>query len=216
MLCRISLSDNEYEIIKPPVGVEASMRPEALRLGKSEKGVYCALVDGSNQMPQLGVWILKKLCDQMEWVLMNQVNLGSILSTYEYQIDGPWVLSDFNYRQRCDKGGEDVVRERMEWDSDNDNVLQAAEGGVAEEYQESIDFLGFHPYKEVVFLSESHKRGVAYHLNTSKVQDLGFLYPADYAEVASLGQFIRQLLGIGPSDRLPPSEMLPNSFAGLQ
>ena len=136
------MSDNEYQIIKPPVGVEASMRPEALRLGKSEKGVYCALVDGSNQMPQLGVWILKKLCDQMEWVLMHQVNLGSILSTYEYQIDGPWVLSD--------KGGEDVVRERLEWDSDNDTVLQAAEGGVAEEYQESIDLVSI-PTRRLCF-----------------------------------------------------------------
>ena len=143
------MSDNEYQIIKPPVGVEASMRPEALRLGKSEKGVYCALVDGSNQMP-LRVWILKKLCDQMEWVLMHQVNLGSILSTYEYQIDGPWVLSDINYRQRCDKGGEDVVRERLEWDSDNDTVLQAAEGGVAEEYQESIDLVSI-PTRRLCF-----------------------------------------------------------------
>jgi hypothetical protein len=96
----------------------------------------------------------------MEWVLMHQANLGPLLARqdYDYQIDGPRILSDIYYRRRCGKGGETVVQDR-----------------VAEDYyDEFIDFLGFHPYKEVVFLSESSTTGVAYHLNSSKVQELGF------------------------------------------
>jgi hypothetical protein len=121
------------------LAVEASTRPEALHLGKSEKGVHCALVDESNQTWQIRVWTLKK-------------------QDYDYQIDGPRILSDIYYRRRCGKGGETVVQDR-----------------VAEDYyDEFIDFLGFHPYKEVVFLSESSTTGVAYHLNSSKVQELGF------------------------------------------
>ncbi|RLN17339.1 hypothetical protein C2845_PM02G03160 [Panicum miliaceum] len=136
----------EANFVMRYLAVEASTRPEALHLGKSEKGVYCALVDESNQTWQIRVWTLKKLCDQMEWVLMHQANLGSLLARqdYDYQIDGPWILSDINYRRRCGKGGETVVQERLEWDSDNDYVVQA-EDRVAEEED----------YKEVVFLSES-------------------------------------------------------------
>lgn len=138
---------------------------------------------------------------------MHQANLGSILANYDYEITGPWILSDINYRRRCGKGGETAVQERLEWDSDNDSVSQA-EVGVAEEYYGFIDFLGFHPYKEVVFLGESHIRGVAYYLNTSRLQELGFLYPTDYADVASLDQLIRQAFPYTPCwmGECPPRE----------
>lgn len=36
--------------------------------------------------------------------------------------------------------------------------------------------LGFHPYKEIVFLSQSTSRGLAYHLKSSTVQEIGNLY----------------------------------------
>nr|TKV92144.1 hypothetical protein SEVIR_9G144500v2 [Setaria viridis] len=205
---RISLSHNEYQIIKLPVGIEVSTKPEALYLGKSEKGVYCALVDDSDQICQLRVWTLKKLCDQMEWVLMHQANLGSILACQKHvrdrQINGPWMLNDINYHQRCGEG-EIVVPEKLEWDSASDNVIQA-EGGV--EYDESIDFLGFHPYKEIVFLSESFRRGVAYHLNSSKVQELGSLYPTNCGQIAGQHQLIRQSFPYTPCwmGECPPSE----------
>ncbi|GJN15457.1 hypothetical protein PR202_gb02375 [Eleusine coracana subsp. coracana] len=42
-------------------------------------------------------------------------------------------------------------------------------------YTQYIRFLGFHPYKEVVFLHHSGDRGIAYHWNCSKVEDLGSL-----------------------------------------
>ena len=44
----------------------------------------------------------------------------------------------------------------------------------------SIYFLGFHPYKEVVFLRLTKLVGVAYHLKSSKVQYLGDMRPKDY------------------------------------
>ena len=40
--------------------------------------------------------------------------------------------------------------------------------------------LGFHPYNDIIFLNLSLDRAVAYHLNTSKVQDLGKVRPDDY------------------------------------
>ena len=43
-----------------------------------------------------------------------------------------------------------------------------------------LEILGFHPCKEIIFLSESITRGLAYHLNSSKVEVLGNLYPAGY------------------------------------
>ncbi|OEL19438.1 hypothetical protein BAE44_0019541 [Dichanthelium oligosanthes] len=39
-----------------------------------------------------------------------------------------------------------------------------------------MNILGFHPYKEVVFLSEAYNV-VAYHLMSSKAQYLGSTYP---------------------------------------
>ncbi|GJM96128.1 hypothetical protein PR202_ga12940 [Eleusine coracana subsp. coracana] len=53
-----------------------------------------------------------------------------------------------------------------------------------------LQILGFHPYKEIVFLSESITRGLAYHLKNSKVQILGNLYPARYDQVSSNEQLI--------------------------
>jgi len=44
----------------------------------------------------------------------------------------------------------------------------------------NVEILGFHPCKEIIFLSESITRGLAYHLNSSKVEVLGNIYPAGY------------------------------------
>ncbi|OEL14535.1 hypothetical protein BAE44_0024445 [Dichanthelium oligosanthes] len=41
-------------------------------------------------------------------------------------------------------------------------------------YPERFSFLGFHPYKEVIF-STTLNVALAYHLNTSKAQFLGIL-----------------------------------------
>jgi hypothetical protein len=50
-----------------------------------------------------------------------------------------------------------------------------------------IDMLGLHPYKEVLFLCESAKTGLAYHLNSSKIECLGDIYPTDYDNYGGYG-----------------------------
>lgn len=42
-------------------------------------------------------------------------------------------------------------------------------------HDDHIRTLGFHPYKEILFLWTNSKRVVAYHLNSSKAQDVGKL-----------------------------------------
>jgi hypothetical protein len=92
-------------------------------------------------------------------------------------------LEDVNYHSYSDRipdyGGQAPPGERFKWDSDDDDVLGAKntiEGG----YKKCVTILGFHPHKEVLFLGESMTRGLAYHMNTSKLQDLGNIYPTRY------------------------------------
>uniref|UniRef100_A0A0E0KH77 Uncharacterized protein n=1 Tax=Oryza punctata TaxID=4537 RepID=A0A0E0KH77_ORYPU len=54
-------------------------------------------------------------------------------------------------------------------------LARSSKGIVDDHYRGFIDLVGFHPYKEVVFLSQSLRRGLAFHLNSSKIQDLGHL-----------------------------------------
>jgi hypothetical protein len=49
-----------------------------------------------------------------------------------------------------------------------------------------FSIIGFHPSKEVIFFSQSEKRGLAYHWNTFKVQDLGDMYPTGYDYFAEM------------------------------
>ena len=187
-------------MIKPPADTQVYLH-NGLYLGKSEKGVYCALVDHLDGSCRLRVWILSESCHQVEWVLSHQVDLKSVLARLKYddqQSDGPWIFQDINYYGNDEEFRNDdgeIEPAEFEWDSDNDNVLQPAEfewdsdndnvvHDGAYPIDEYIDFLGFHPYKEVVFLSESLSRGLAYHLNSSKAQDLGYLYPTNYEETA--------------------------------
>ena len=44
----------------------------------------------------------------------------------------------------------------------------------------NLSILGFHPYKEVIFLNQEMQRGLAYHFNSSKVQNLGSTFPKPY------------------------------------
>ncbi|KAL6637570.1 hypothetical protein ACP70R_025142 [Stipagrostis hirtigluma subsp. patula] len=161
---KISLSNNKYQVIKPPVGIRKDIFSLGY-LGKSKTGVYCACTSDR----QLHVWILKELCGQMEWVMMHQTNLESILACRkpnDGQINRPWILRDINYRRyrrhdEDDSEDEDaVVQEKCEWNSDDDNVLLQAERNVDGYHGYiDIDVLGFHPYKEVVYLNYAHIAG---------------------------------------------------------
>ncbi|CAN6380829.1 unnamed protein product [Urochloa humidicola] len=181
---RISLSDSMYRVIRLPTeGGE-------FYLGKSIKGVYCASLF---QEPQLQIWFLNDECGhETEWVLKHDRDIFPILPNlnYEEQRDGPWNLHEFYYWQHEQQSDEDsdvehnhaIVEEKVgakfEWDSDNDNVVQ--HGGRSNDSY--ILFLGFHPYKEVVFLSDKFDRVLAYNWSSSKLQDLGKLFPKFYID----------------------------------
>jgi hypothetical protein len=103
----------------------------------------------------------------------------------------PWIIQDVNYRKDHDSysyrnihgNRQAPVELKHDWNSDEDNILDTQD--VAEDDNTAyFNFLGFHPYKEAFFLSLSLNRGVAYHWNTSKFQDLGSLYPKEYHNVA--------------------------------
>ncbi|TVT98528.1 hypothetical protein EJB05_56140, partial [Eragrostis curvula] len=195
---RLSLSNDTYLVIKPPPDI-ALWNRQGFYLGKSEKGVYCASI---HERYMLRIWILKESCCKMEWVLTHERSLlewltkhklvseGKYRSKNHPRVRGPWSLQDLNYYydeyNKYDKieaatkefewSSEASVDEEFEWSTDDDhNILNNKYPyGYDPGY---IDILGFHPYKEIIFLSESITRGLAYHLSTSEIQVLGDLYP---------------------------------------
>ncbi|CAL4943323.1 unnamed protein product [Urochloa decumbens] len=154
-IMRLSLSSEKYQLIQPPVAFVEPCRSfdenyaRRLSIGKSEKGVYTVLVDQSRI----------KVC-------------------YQLESHGPWLLQPITSHYYTDP--EEFVEaapEQFEWDSDNDDLLP--DNGNRTGYKTFITFIGFHPYKEVIFLNDSLVRVLAYHLNSSKIQDLGYVYPED-------------------------------------
>ncbi|KAF8703719.1 hypothetical protein HU200_031803 [Digitaria exilis] len=167
---RITLSDDEYQMIKSPV--ESKIVDNGVfYLGKSEKGVYFALLWG-DRWPQFRVWLLNESCGQMEWLLKSDTSLQEVVQNFPFNIDNkysrPWIV---NYVKDVK---EAQVEEESEWDFDNGIVLET-KAKVETDHQETF-FLGFHPYKEIAFFWVSHTRVVSYHLNSSKVQELGILH----------------------------------------
>ncbi|CAM0952819.1 unnamed protein product [Alopecurus aequalis] len=185
---RISVSNCTYKAIEPPVDVGRS--DHLFCLGKSENGVYFASID---KQRRLRVWILKELHGETEWVLKHDNNLDHMLSRgmYDRQVQGPWIIEDINYNSDHSTpiDIEGVVQEdKFEWNSDNENTLNTGLTN-GRHYTGDITILGFHPYKEVIFLNESIRRGLAYHLNSSKIEDLGNIYPTNYS---SLYMYVEQ------------------------
>jgi hypothetical protein len=66
--------------------------------------------------------------------------------------------------------------------SDNENSPDTGHR-VGKRYNGSISMLGFHPFREVAFMNASFMRGLAYHLNTSKLEDVGGIYHKDYSSM---------------------------------
>jgi hypothetical protein len=106
------------------------------------------------------------------------------------KVQGPWLMEDVHYNFWHSTNQTDVEeveeKDTFEWNSDNENTLDTRDG-VRKHYNGGLEFLGFHPFKEVIFLNESVDRALAYHLNSSKIEDLGSIYPKHYV---SMGSFI--------------------------
>ncbi|KAL6653176.1 hypothetical protein ACP70R_012101 [Stipagrostis hirtigluma subsp. patula] len=171
---RFSLSNHKYKVIQMP----ANITDQVPYLGKSEKGVCF----GIPHECKLWVWILNESCGQLEWVLNCKGDLrhyAQHVGIYSGLVDASWTLEEHNTNV-CGTG--DIVKtlpkESSEWDSDNDDTFEVKVG--SEEYLVTrFKILGFHPYKDVVFLAESFTV-VAYHLNNSKIQYLGEAQPEGY------------------------------------
>ena len=123
-------------------------------------------------------------------MLKHDNNLDDMLSSgmYDRQIKGPWIMEDINYSlygSTSPADMEEAEEDTFEWNSDNENTLDTS---LRVRKHNGISILGFHPYKELVFLNECVNRGLAYHLNSSKIEDLGSIYPYHYV---SMGSFIK-------------------------
>lgn len=198
---RISISDGSYQVIHHPIEVYKS-RPYVY-FGKSEKGVYLAslTIDG-----RLSIWVLDESCGQFKWVLEHQNNLKPLLLglNRSKQVYGPWILRDINYHLYSQKfpgewdlydrnydpshfhspNDEAPAENNFEWHSDDDDIVDNQCNSEERNSGDYLTFLGFHPYKEVVFMSSGSMKGFAYHLKSSKLQCLGNLYPKHYKHFA--------------------------------
>ena len=165
-------------MIKSPAGNEDL----AYYLGKCERVVYFGSLSEENMWPRFRAWLLNESCGQMEWVLKNDISLQAVVenftNVYTDRYSTPWIV---NYQDESDwvnyqKDVSEVQPEdESDWDFDSGIVLHETKDKVATGNATML-FLGFHPYKKIAFfLLSRSSRVVSYHLNTSKVQELGIL-----------------------------------------
>ncbi|CAM0954584.1 unnamed protein product [Alopecurus aequalis] len=166
-IIRLSLEENKYRVIRLPPMNEACGGIEP-HLGKSKKGVYYGFVHG---WCKLQMWFLNESNIDTEWNLEREVDLTPSLANFPWRHgDGSWSVQGVNH--------ETPEKEGPEWDSDNEDgtvATTATEVSVPKEFRGDIYILGFHPYKEIVFLHTWSTRVMAYHLNSSMLEDLGCL-----------------------------------------
>jgi hypothetical protein len=77
------------------------------------------------------------------------------------------------HEANCDEDSKGML---VDEDFDSGITLEVEDKVECDYSRRYIHFLGFHPYKEIVFLWVSRARVVAYDLSRSKVQDLGMLH----------------------------------------
>ncbi|WVZ49999.1 hypothetical protein U9M48_001300 [Paspalum notatum var. saurae] len=156
--------------------------------GRSEKGIYLASINGRH----FRVWMLHHHDESSNdddhhhqttgysWIPKHDRVLGTkdwlaVVEADGYlqmQSDGPWILDDY-YGNATGKRNNNAVN----WSSDDeDDIICTTQDCTDDDYWGEVVFLGFHPYKEVVFLATGNV-AVAYHMNTAKVQFLGILEP---------------------------------------
>jgi hypothetical protein len=170
-----------------------------VQIARSKRGLYFVELDkGWHRMKcWLRVWILNESCGQMEWILKHDKDLKLVLAPHRFYQRVQWFLEDINYNMFLSSSSPEdhkkaTIENKFEWNSDNDEDLDmVGECYLDEEHYDNLDpedieVLGFHPYKETVFLSASVRTGLAYHLNGSKIEKLGNIYPKDYIHFKAL------------------------------
>ncbi|KAM0842463.1 hypothetical protein ACQ4PT_058356 [Festuca glaucescens] len=152
-LTRMSFSNHTYTVLRLPGADEFEGYRNHHYRGRSLRGVYCAQ---NNSRLGLQLWHLDESRDRTEWVLVHDIELETFARKFH---------------------ATPVVEEKYNWNSDEDNLLDHIEDAAEGNHIGDYCVLGFHPYKEIVYLSLSIGRGVAYDWNNSKFQDLGSLEP---------------------------------------
>jgi hypothetical protein len=162
-------------------------------LGRSEKGVYLASLSDH----RLRVWILQERDGEIAWILKHDNDLKRMVArqVFDWQACGPWILEDVNYdyfRHNFFLSSIQKVRNgidfegKYEWNSDNDDDIIDKGYTSTQCYRGHMAILGFHPFKEIVFLSSTEEyqtlgMGLAYHLGSSNLQVLGNVCPTGYS-----------------------------------
>ncbi|CAL5028916.1 unnamed protein product [Urochloa decumbens] len=170
-IARFSLLNDTYQVIKTPRDIKENTHAKPY-LGTSEKGLYF----GTVHLCHLQIWILSESSGQMEWIFKYEDDLtyyGQHVRQYVPEMDAPWIVHDTG-------SVSEGIKESLEWDSDSDDdTFTIKAGSTDEECYGGFDIVGFHPYKEIVFLAD-YFTVVAYHLKTSTVQYLGYSRPESY------------------------------------
>ncbi|TVU24713.1 hypothetical protein EJB05_27166, partial [Eragrostis curvula] len=157
---RLDTSAGTYCIVAPPIAFDYHCRLQVWHLDESR-----------GQQPE---WVLK--CDN------NMEPLLPCRTCYSEHIDGPWLLRSYNRYANYDSTVSGCHNDD-DWSSDIENApgseYQVSCNGHTTRksyYHQCIEtFLGFHPYKEAVFLHDALQRVFAYHFNSSTIQYVGTL-----------------------------------------
>ena len=121
------------------------MEDDEYYLGKSNGGVYCALFKGYGGFG-LQVWFLDETCGHMKWALRRDIDLRPLLANFPLDVPSKTA-------QCAHQDGEDMTKNARRY----------------------LSILGFHPYKEIIFIHTPSKRTMAYQFDSSEAQDLGYL-----------------------------------------
>ncbi|KAK1626314.1 hypothetical protein QYE76_000629 [Lolium multiflorum] len=192
-LMRVSLSNNTYSVIEPPMGRNAEDYLQ-IKIAKSGNGLYFVALDTSSRRDRdicrLRVWILNESCGQMVWMLKHDKDLKQMPCHQLFRTPVKWVLEDINCSMFRDSefqqdNNKETTEEKFDWSSDGDieDKNMVHHGYSLEDMRDlfyDIELLGFHPNEEIVFLTASKQTCLAYHLNGSKIEELGNMYPKDY------------------------------------
>ncbi|KAF8696152.1 hypothetical protein HU200_037046 [Digitaria exilis] len=108
---------------------------------------------------------------EMGWVLKSNIDLVEEIPLHHFanKYSKSWTVARYNQ--------ESPVQDEIdEWDFDDGIILKTTDNKSHKpRWLYAMVFLGFHPYKEIVFFCIS-SMALSYHLNTSKVQVLGSLH----------------------------------------
>jgi hypothetical protein len=134
-------------------------------------------------------------------VLKHDIDLGDFARNYDVlnyrkmfegdhaqQMGGPWVLQDVKDFESWDSD-EDSWDSWNSWNSDDEDSVLDVEDAFERDASGDFHFLGFHPYREIVYLDFPIGRGVAYDWNSSKFHDLGSLKPEKYQYIRTYVPF---------------------------